>query len=249
VVLIGGPETLAGFTENLRGASPGDEKDVEVSYPEDYGQEKLAGKTVKFHVGVKGLRRKELPELNDEFAQELGDFRTVAELRDALKKNIFGQRDGESQRIAKEKLVDRLVDANSFPVPEVFIERQIENRVKSRLDSLARQGVDPSSFNLDWEKIKEAQRDAATREVRASLILSKVSEREAIGVTQEEVDREVTRMAQQNREPVPALRRKLTEDGTLDRLASHIQTEKTLNFLFEKAVKTVPEPEPETAPE
>jgi trigger factor len=246
VVLIGGPETLPGFTENLRGASPGDEKDIEVSYPEDYGQEKLAGKTVKFHVGVKGLRRKELPELNDEFAQELGDFRTVAELRDALKKNIFGQRDSESQRIAKEKLVDRLVDANSFPVPEVFIERQIENRVKSRLDSLTRQGVDPSSFNLDWEKIKEAQRDAATREVRASLILSKVSEREAIGVTQEEVDREVTRMAQQNREPVPALRRKLTEDGTLDRLASHIQTEKTLNFLFEKAVKTVPEPEPES---
>jgi trigger factor len=245
VVLIGGPETLPGFSENLRGASPGEEKEIEVTYPEDYGQEKLAGKTVKFRVGVKGLRRKELPAVDDEFAQELGDFRTVVELRDMVRKSIFGQRDGESQRVAKEKLVDRLVDANSFPIPEVFVERQIENRVKARLDSLARQGVDPSTFNLDWEKIKEAQRDAAAREVRASLILSKVSEREAIGVTQEEVDREVTRLAQQNREPVPTLRRKLTEDGSLDRLASHIQTEKTLNFLFEKAVKTVPEPEPE----
>jgi len=249
VVLIGGPETLPGFSENLRGASPGEEKEIEVAYPADYGQEKLAGKTVKFRVGVKGVRRKELAEINDEFAQELGDFRTVVELRDALRKSIFGQRDADSQRVAKDKLVEKLVDANVFPVPEVFIERQVENRVNARLDSLARQGVDPRSFNLDWTKIKEAQREAAEREVRASLILGKVAEKEAIGVAQEEVDREVTRIAQQNRESVPATKRKLSEDGTMDRLASHIQTEKTLNFLFDKSVKTVPEPEPEPAAE
>jgi trigger factor len=137
------------------------------------------------------------------------------------------------------------VDANEFPVPEGFVERQIENRVEQRLRSLSQQGVDPSSFNLDWTRIKEAQRDAATREVKASLILGKVAEREAIGVTNDEVDREVTRIAAQSREPLPAVRKKLTEDGTMDRIASHIQTEKTLNFLFDKATKTVPEPEAE----
>jgi trigger factor len=252
-VQIGGAETLAGFTENLRGASPGDEKEFDVTYPEDYGQEKLSGKTIRFKVTVKGLRRKELPEINDEFAQDLGDFRTVDELREALKKSIFQQRETEAQREAKDKLVDKLVDANEFPVPEKFVENQIQNRVEQRLRSLAGQGVDPRSFNLDWAKIKEAQRDAATREVKASLILGKVAEREAIGVTNEEVDREVQRISQQNREPVATTRKKLTEDGSLDRIASHIQTEKTLNFLFEKAVKTAPEPaaaptEPAAAP-
>lgn len=239
-VLIGGPETMPGFTENLLGASPGDEKEFDVVYPEDYGQEKLAGKTIRFHTVVKGLRRKELPEPNDEFAQDLGDFRTLDELKDALRKSIFAQREAEAQREAKDKIVEKLVDANDFPVPEAFVERQIENRVEQRLRSLSQQGVDPRSFNLDWDKIKAAQRDAAIREVKASLILGKVAEREAIGVTNEEVDREVTRVAQQNREPVPTVRKRLSEDGTMDRIASHIQTEKTLNFLFDKATKTAP---------
>ncbi len=247
-VLIGGPETLAGFTENLRDASPGDEKEFDVTYPEDYGQEKLSGKTVRFKVNVKGLRRKELPEVNDDFAQDLGDFRNMDELRDALRKAIFAQREAEAQREAKDKLVDKLVDANEFPVPERFVDRQIENRVEQRLRSLAQQGLDPRSLKLDWAKVRESQRDGAVREVRASLILGRVAEREAIGVTNEEVDREVQRIAQQNREPIATIRKKLTEDGTLDRIASHIQTEKTLNFLFEKATKTAPEPE-STEPE
>jgi trigger factor len=248
-VLIAGPETLAGFTENLRGASPGDEKEFDVTYPEEYGQEKLAGKTVRFHVNVKGLRRKELPEANDDFAQDLGDFRTIVELKDALHKSILAQRETEAQREAKDKLVQKLVDANEFPVPEAFVERQIENRVQQRLQALAQQGMDPKSFNLDWEKIKAAQHDDALREVKASLILAKVAEREAIGVTNDEVDKEVERIARQNREPLATVRKKLLEDGSMDRIASHIQTEKTLNFLFEKATKTEPaEPAAETEP-
>jgi trigger factor len=244
-VLIGGPETMAGFTEHLTGASPGDEKEFDVTYPDDYGREQLAGKTVRFHVTVKGVRRKELPEVNDDFAQDLGDFRTVDELREAVRKSIFAQRQMEAQRTAKDKLVDKLVDANMFAVPTVFVDRQIENRVEQRLRALAQEGVDPSSFNLDWAKIKEAQRDQATREVRASLILGRVAEREAIVATNEEVDAEVDRIARQEREAVAVTRKKLLENGTLERIASHIQTEKTLNFLFDNATKTVPLPEPE----
>jgi trigger factor len=249
VVLIGGPETLPGFTENLRGASPGDEKEFDVEYPEDYGGEKLAGKTVRFRVELKGLRRKELPEANDDFAKDLGDFRTFDELKDALRKSLAAQKDADLQRDAKGKLVDKLVDMNEFPVPEVFIERQIETRVQNRLRSLQQQGVDPKSFNLDWSKIKEAQREAATREVKASLILTKVAELEKIAVTNEEVDREVEQISKQRREPISSVRKKLTEDGTMDRIASHIQTEKTLNFLFENSVKTEPLPEPEPVAE
>lgn len=237
-VLIGGPETLPGFTENLTGASPGDEKEFDVTYPAEYGRETLAGKTVRFHVGVKGLRRKELPELNDEFAQDLGDFRTLDEVKDAVRKSIAAQRQGEAQRDAKDKIIEKLIETNDFPVPEVFVDRQIENRVEQRLRSLQAEGVDPKSFKLDWDKVKAAQKDAALKEVKASMVLGKVAERESIVATNEEVDRELDRIARQEKQAVAVLRRKLTENGELSRIASHIQTEKTLNYLFEHATKT-----------
>jgi trigger factor len=238
---VGAEDTLPAFTENLRGMSPGEEKDFDVTYPEDYGQRKLAGRTIRFHALVKGVRKKELPELNDEFAQDLGDFRTVDELREALRKSLYAQREQEAQRQAKDKLVEKLVDAHDFPVPEAFIYRQVRNRVEQTLQSLAAEGVDASKLQLDWQKLKSSQRDKALREVKASLLLSRLAEREAIGATRDEVDKEVERIARQQREPFPAVRLRFEKDGTLDRIASHIQTEKTLNFLFEHAQKTADE--------
>ncbi len=235
---VGGKDTLEGFSENLRGMSPGEEKDFEVTYPEDYGQTKLAGKTVRFHCVVKGVRRKELPELNDEFAQDLGDYRTVDEFRDAVRKSLLAQKQAEAQEVAKNKLVDSLVDSHEFPVPTVFVDQQIRNRLEQSLRSLAADGIDPESIKLDWEKIKETQHDRAVREVKASLLLGAVSQRESIFASNEEVDREVERMARQEREPVLSLRPKLQKNGTLDRIASHIQTSKTLQFLFDNAEKS-----------
>ncbi len=238
VLEIGAKDTFEAFTENLRGLTPGDEKDFEVVYPEDYGSEKLAGKTVKFHAVLKGLRRKELPELDDEFAQELGDYRTVDELKEAVRKAIFSQRQNEAQQEAKNQIVDKLVDAHDFPVPEAFVERQIKNRVEQRLMAMAEQGIDPRKLKLDWEKLKESQRDKAIREVKASILLGKVSERESIRATRDEVDGEVEKAARQQRKPVAAVHMEFEKDGTLGRIASHIQTDKTLNFLFEHARKT-----------
>lgn len=235
---IGGGDTLEGFSENLRGMNPGDEKEFDVQYPADYGQPKLAGKTVRFRAHVKGIRRKELPELNDDFAQDLGDYRTVEELREAVRKSLFAQRQFEAQREAKDKLVEKLVDLHDFPVPEAFVDRQIQNRVEQRVRALAEQGVDPKNLNLDWKKLRETQRDKALREVKASMLLSRISEREAIAAMRDEVDREVDRIARQQREPFAAVRLRFEKDGTLGRIASHIQTEKTLDFLFEHAGKT-----------
>jgi trigger factor len=238
VLEIGATETFAAFTENLRGLTPGDEKDFEVAYPEDYGSEKLAGKTVKFHAVLKGLRRKELPEPDDEFAQELGDYRTVDELKEAVRKAIFSQRQYEAQQEARNRIMDKLVDAHDFPVPEAFVERQIKTRVEQRLRAMAEQGVDPRKLKLDWDKVKESQRDKAIREVKASILLGKVSERESIHATRDEVDAEVEKVARQQRKPVAAVHMEFEKDGTLGRIASHIQTDKTLNFLFEHARKT-----------
>jgi trigger factor len=238
VLHIGSEDTFEAFSTNLRGVSPGEEREFEVTYPEDYGQKRLAGKTVRFRAQLKGIRRKELPELNDEFAKDMGDYLNLDELRDAVKKSLLAQRQFEAQQEAKNKLIEKLVDMHEFPVPEAFVENQLKNRVEQQLRALAGEGVDPESVKLDWKKVKETQGEKALREVKASMLLSRIAEREAIAATRDEVDREVDRLARQQREPFAALRMKLEKNGTLGRLASHIQTEKTLSFLFEHAQKT-----------
>ncbi|MGD0667099.1 MAG: trigger factor [Bryobacteraceae bacterium] len=238
VLEIGGADTFDAFTENLRGLSPGDEKAFDVTYPENYGAARLAGKIVKFHATVRGVRKKELPEVNDEFAKDLGDYRDLEELRESVRKNILAQRQFEAQQAAKDGIVETLVDQHDFPVPEIFIERQIRSRVEQSLRTMSGQGADLKSLKLDWAKVKETQRDKAVREVKASLLLSRIAERESIHATRDEVDKEVDRLARIQREPVAALRIKFEKDGTLGRIAHHIQTEKTLNFLFEQARKT-----------
>ena len=163
----------------------------------------------------------------------------MEELREAIRKSIFAQRQYEAQQEAKNQIIDKLVEMHDFPVPEVFVERQIKTRVEQALRAMISEGIDPRGAKLDWEKIREAQRDKAVHEVKASMLLSRIAERESKHATRDEVDREVERLARQSREPVAAVQIKFEKDGTLGRIASHIQTEKTLNFLFEHARKSV----------
>jgi trigger factor len=234
---VGGSETLPAFNEVLIGVSPGEPREVDVTYPEDYGQERLAGKTVRFELTPKFVRKKELPALDDEFARDLGDYQSLDELKEAVRKSIFHEKQYLAQREAKEALIDKLVEANEFPVPAAYIDRQIENQVRAQLRELAGHDVDPNSINVDWSKVKENQRDKAVRNVKASLLLEKISDRENIKASKDEVDREVQRIARQEREAAAVTRARLEKEGTLGRIAGHIQTEKTLQFLFEQAQK------------
>ena len=238
---VGGADTLPDFTENLRGMSPDEEKEFSIKYPDDYGGEKLAGKTVRFLCKLKTLRRKELPEINDEFARDLGDFQNLDELRETVRKTLLREREEEAQRDAKNKLVAKLVDMHEFPLPEFWVNRQIEAQVEQQLRILASQGMDPRKIQLDWEKVRNTQKDRAMREVKASLILDRIAERESIDATNDEVDKEVQRIARRDREPAAAVRRRLEKDGSLGRIANHFRTEKTLSFLFDHARKVAEE--------
>jgi trigger factor len=237
MVNVGGPDTLPAFSEALRGMTPGEEKEVQVVYPEDYGQEKLAGRTVTFRLHLKVIRRKELPEINDDFAKDLGDYQNMDEVRGAIRNSIFHEREHAAQQDAKNQIVEKLAASHDFPVPEAYVERQVETQIEQQIRELAGAGVDPRKLNLDWAKLKEARREKATVEVRGSLLLGKIAEREAIVVTQDEVDREVQRIARQEREPVAAMRKRLEEKGMINRIVNGIRTDKTLNFLFEHARK------------
>ncbi len=236
-IQVSGEDTLPAFNEALLGMQPEESKEVDVTYPDDYGQENLAGKTVKFELTVKTVRKKELPALDDEFAADLGDFKTLDELKDAVRKAIFAEKQYAASQAAKEEIIDHLVEQNPFPVPETYVDRQIENQVKMQLRDLAGRGVDPSSIKLDWAKLKANQTEKATRNVRASLLLEKIADKEGIAATKDEVDAELQRIARQEREAVAVTRARLDKDGTIARIAGHIQTEKTLQFLFEQAQK------------
>ena len=234
---LGGPDTLPGFTENIVGVTPGEEREFDVVYPEDYGSARVAGKTVRFHATLKGIRRKELPEINDEFAQDLGDFRDLTELREAIRRGLFANRQGEAQREAKNKIIEKLVDAHDFAVPDEYVSRQMRNRLEQRLQAMAADGMDSTKSRSIGKRPSKPQREPAQREVKASLLLSRIADREAIHATQAEVDREVEKIARQRKEPLAAAQRRLEKDGTMGRIANHIRTEKTLSFLFETAGK------------
>jgi trigger factor len=250
VLKIGDEATMPVFSENLRGASPDEKREFEVAYPEDYERKALAGRTVKFQATVKAVRRKELPDLNDEFAKDLGDFKTLDELKETIHKSILREREHRAQEDAKHQLLEKLVDTHDFPVPDSYVDRQIQINVENQIRSLAAQGVDTSNLKLDWHKLRDSQKDRATRDVKASLLLDKIAEREAIGATQEEVDREVQRIARQSKEAPAITRARLQKDGVIGRIANNIRTDKTLAFLFEQSRKeATPAPSEEAAEE
>jgi trigger factor len=234
---VGDADAVPVFNEQLLGMSPGEEKEFDVTYPEDYSEAALAGRTVRFNMKLNMLRRKELPNVDDDFAQDLGDYKTVDELKEAVRAAILRERENESKTKAKNELLDKLVDAHDFPVPKVYVDRQVENNIEQQLSGLAMQGLDVSKLNLDWDKLKDSQKDRATRDVKASLLLDRIADRESIVALQDEVDKEVQRYARSQRKPAAQIRMDLEKNGGLGRIAAQIRTEKTLNFLFDQARK------------
>ncbi len=236
-VTIGNEETLPEFNEHLRGKSPGDELDFDVRYPEDFSNRTLAGKTFSFHAQVKGLREKELPELNDDFAADLGDFRTLEEVRRHLHELVENQRRRQATEAAQEALINELIKRHDFPVPEELVDRQIASRLERQLRSLKQQGVDVSKLDWDWDKVRDAERDSAVRDVKASLLLERIAQAENISASSEEIDEQVKRYAEQTRQSPAAAREKLAEEGALDRMQAQMSNNKTLSFLLDEAEK------------
>ncbi len=236
LVEIGGASTVRDFSDNLRGARPGDERSFDVTYPADFSDQRLAGKTLSYTVQVKGIKSKQLPEVNDAFAKELGSFESLETLRQHIRDSLARDKQHTAEREAKEKLVDELVRRNDFPVPEALVERQIDVRLERGLRALAAQGMRAEDMKrMDFGRLRAGQRDSAVREVKASLLLDKIAEAEHIEVGDEEVDRELEALATQSRQPLEAVRARLTREGALDRIRNRIRSEKTLDFLYRQA--------------
>jgi trigger factor len=236
LVEIGGQGTMPEFTENLRGASAGDERTFDVHYPQDFSDQRLAGKTFTYTVKVKGIKQKSLPELNDDFAKALGEFADLADVRKRIREGMEAEKKHNAEREAKDKLVAELVKRNDFEVPEALVEHQIDIRLDRGLRALAAQGMKTEDMKkMDLNRLRGGQRDQAVQEVKAALLLEKIAEEEKIEVSDAEIDREVVALAEQSKQTPEAIRSRLTRDGALDRIRNRIRNEKTLDFLYRQS--------------
>ena len=236
LVEIGGKNTMPEFTENLRGASAGEERTFEVRYPEDAPDKRLAGKTFTYTVKVNSIKQKNLPELNEAFAKQLGEFDNLEEVRKRIRDGLEAERTHAAEHAAKEKLVEELVKCHEFDVPEALVERQIDIRLERGLRALAAQGMRPEDMKkMDLARLRAGQREQALNEVKASLLLEKIADEEKIEVGNEELDQEIEALAKQSKQTSEAIRARLTRDGALDRIRSRIRSEKTLNFLYQQS--------------
>jgi trigger factor len=236
---LGAEETLESFTENLRGTQPGDTKKFQSKYPEDYPDPKLAGKTYDYSVDVQGIKEKKLPELNDEFAKdtagETGGFTTIAEMRKKILDNLEAAKGQRQQAQAREKILELLVKRHDFPVPEALVESQMDTRLERVVRSLAAQGVDPRAVNVDWVSLRRRQHDPAVDDVKAELLLDRIASAEKIEATDEDVEKEITTLAEHSGESATALRARLTKQGALDRMKSKLRSDKTIEWLYRTA--------------
>jgi trigger factor len=232
---VGGSNTLSAFTEALRGATVGQELKFEVNYPEDFGEKRLAGKSVAYDVTVKSIKRRVQPELNDDFAKELGDYSSYEDFISKFRANLQTEKDRRTESETRDRLLTALSERFQFPVPESMIQQQIDTRLDRGLRSLAAQGMREEDMKrLDFPRLRAAQRDSATSEVKSLLILDRVADAESISVSDEEVSQELELLSLQLREPVDALRVRLTQDGSMARIREQIRRDKTAKLLYER---------------
>ena len=231
-----GSKTLVGaLDERLIGLPRNEEREISLALPGDYSRKELAGKEVNVRVKVKEIKEKILPALDDEFAKEVGEFQTLADLKDRLRANLEEQARARADQAAKETLLDRLREKHPFPIPQSMVQRQVEHIMARTEVQLARQGLKLNTAGLDTPKIRESLAPNAEKEVRGSLILEKVAAKEGISVTDEEMEKKLQDLATQLNQRVEAVRSYYETKDRLEDLRALLLEEKTLDFLLGKA--------------
>jgi len=234
-VEVGSGQFIPALEEKLIGLKPEEEKEIEVSFPEDYGYQKWAGKTISFHVKIKEIKEKILPPLDDEFAKDLGDYSSFDELKAKLKSEIEKEKELVLERQLKDQVVDQLLEANPFEVPESLVEEQAKAMVSDTKLKLAAQGVVLKNLGVTEEKLQEDYKAMAQKQVKTFLILDKIASQEGIAVTDEEADDRLKEMAERMHQKFDVVKRYYEKNGLLPEVKAGIIRDKILNFLLEKA--------------
>lgn len=232
---IGGPANPPGFDDALAGMRVGETKVFDINYPADYNIAELAGTTVTYDVEVKAIRTRVVPDLDDEFAKDMGEFASLDALRTRIREDLEHEMRHDVERDTRAELLRQLASRVPFDVPESLLDREIDRRVEEFVRRLIEQQIDPMKTNINWEEFRQRQREPAIEAVKGALALDEVARRERLQATDEEIEAEVARYAERTGRTPAALRARLEKEGGVARLGSGLRREKTVEFLLGKA--------------
>lgn len=235
-VTLGAEGVEQAFTDNLLGTVVDDEKTFTIVYPPDFSTKDLAGKEVEYTAKVTAVRVKELPELDDEWAQSLGDEYTSLEAtRSKIVEDLTARANSEADRKLRAEAMDKVIEAHDFELPPTLVEKQIEHLLESFVRDLIGRGIDPASAELDWKKVREEFKSIAERDLRSAMLLEKIAEEENISVSDQEVEDEIKDAAEATQKPLEQVRAILTKDGGTRSIANRLRSRKTLNLIVDNA--------------
>jgi trigger factor len=234
-VELGSSANPPGFDENLTGLSVGETKTFMVHFPEDYAVGELANTDVSYTVTVKEVRRRILPDLDDEFAKDLGAFESLAELRDRVRSDLEEEAAENARRRVRGEILKQLADRATFEPPASLVDREIDRRLEEFARQLVHQNVDPRQAGIDWAQFREAQREPGRGAVAAALVLDEIARRENLTVSAEDVDKEIEQFAARAGRTPAALRAQFEKEGGLGRLAAGLRREKAVDLALSRA--------------
>jgi trigger factor len=241
-VVLGGTGVVPAITDNLTGTKPDDEKTFSVEYPEDFSAKGLAGKTIEYKVKVNAVRVKELPQMDDEWAQSLGgegdEIESLEQLKAKIRSDLEAQAAGEAEGAVRTQLLRQLVERHEFELPDRLVEHQTEHRFESIVRDMISQGIDPRNPQLDWEKARDSLKEQARYELRSSLLLEEIADEEKIDVSDQEIEDEINALADASRQTPEQVRAVLTKQGGERSIAPRLRNRKALDFLVANAKVT-----------
>jgi trigger factor len=248
-VILGGEGVVQEITDNLLGTKPDDEKTFKVAYPAGFTAKGLAGKEVEYNAKVSAVRIKELPDLDDDWAQSLSDeIETLEQLRAKIRSDLDQQVKNESDNRVRTALIRQLVETHEIELPARLVEHQTEHRLESVVRDMIGQGIDPRNPELQWDQARESIKEQASYELRSSLLLETVADSEKIEVSDQEIEDEINAIAEASKQTPDQVRAILTKQGGERSIAGRLRNRKALDILVENARVTDEEWQEEKSP-
>ena len=215
----------------LEGSKVGDVKELDYAFPADYRVEQVKGKTARFKFTVKGLKKKVVPELNDDFAKETNEAQSLGELRTKIRTDLEQGKRTKAQNDERAAILTALIERNAFDVPKSMVERTIDNMLEGQLRNMARMGMDPRQLNLDFARLREDLRERATQEVKGALLIEAIAQKENIQASDADVDKKLEELAAEAKQPIDVVRKYFKGAEERQGLSLRLREEKTIEFL------------------
>jgi len=235
-ILLGGEGVQAEFTEHLVGTKPEDTRTFTVNYPDDFQTKELAGKRIEYKAEVTAVRKKELPEIDDEWARSLGEeFESVENVREKIREDLEKRSVAEADQRLRSEVMRKLLEAHQFEVPQKLVAQQTSHRLETVVRDLISRGIDPRTSQLDWQGAQDKLRVQAEDDVRATMLLEQIAEEEKIEVSPEEIEAEIDAVTAASRQPREQVRAALTKDGGERSIAHRLRNRKALDLLIANA--------------